>query len=138
MSTSADDQMLLRQYAEETSEEAFAELVKRHLDHTYSAALREANDPHLAADLTQAAFLLLAGKAAKLKASPSVAGWLFARRGVSMAGSSLIMVLGTHSVSSATTDARVTSPSSRLPTRHVGAIRNSRPKRFRRQEKTGT
>src|SRR5512139_20019 len=77
MSISADDHLLLRQYAEEKSEEAFAELVKRHLDHTYSVALREANDPGLAADLTQAAFILLARKAAKLKASPSIAGWLF-------------------------------------------------------------
>jgi RNA polymerase sigma factor (sigma-70 family) len=77
MSTSVDDHLLLRQYAEERSEAAFAELVKRHLDHTYSAALREANDTDLAADLTQAAFILLARKAAKLKASPSVAGWLF-------------------------------------------------------------
>ena len=77
MSTSVDDHLLLRQYAEERSEAAFAELVKRHLDHTYSAAVREANDPHLAADLAQAAFILLALKAAKLKAAPSVAGWLF-------------------------------------------------------------
>jgi len=77
MSTSIDDHLLLRQYTEEGSEAAFAELVERHLDHTYSAALRESNDTHLAADLTQAAFILLARKAAKLKASPSIAGWLF-------------------------------------------------------------
>jgi RNA polymerase sigma factor (sigma-70 family) len=77
MSTSVEDHLLVRQYAEERSEAAFAELVKRHLDHTYSVALREVNDPHLASDIAQAAFIILARKAPKLKAYPSVAGWLF-------------------------------------------------------------
>lgn len=35
-----DDAQLLRLYAEEKSEVAFAELVRRHLDLVYSAALR--------------------------------------------------------------------------------------------------
>ena len=48
------DHLLLRRYAEEGSDEAFAELVRRHLDHTYSVALREVNDPHLAADVSNA------------------------------------------------------------------------------------
>lgn len=74
---SPDDHELLRGYADDGSEAAFAELVKRHLDHTYSAAMREVHDPHLASDLTQAAFILLARKAPRLKAAPSVAGWLF-------------------------------------------------------------
>lgn len=35
-----DDALLLRRYAEERTETAFAELVRRHLDGVYSATLR--------------------------------------------------------------------------------------------------
>lgn len=35
-----DDAELIRRYAEQRSEEAFAELVRRHLGLVYSAALR--------------------------------------------------------------------------------------------------
>jgi len=37
------DGELLRRYAESDSEDAFAELVRRHLDLVYSAALRQVN-----------------------------------------------------------------------------------------------
>jgi len=42
------DQQLLCEYAECRSEAAFAELVRRHLDLNYSAALRMLCDSHLA------------------------------------------------------------------------------------------
>jgi RNA polymerase sigma factor (sigma-70 family) len=77
MSTTVDDHLLLRQYVEEGSEEAFSELVKRHIDHVYSVAAREVCEPDLAADLTQATFILLARKAAKIRAQESLSGWLF-------------------------------------------------------------
>jgi RNA polymerase sigma factor (sigma-70 family) len=72
------DQELLRRYATEGSEEAFAELVQRHLDLVYSAALRQLNgDAHLARDAAQLVFVDLARKAGSLAERPVLAGWLF-------------------------------------------------------------
>jgi RNA polymerase sigma factor (sigma-70 family) len=69
---------LLRNYAADHSEKAFAELVKRHVDLVYSAALRHANgDAHAAEDIAQEVFKNLAGKAARLVNHASLAGWLY-------------------------------------------------------------
>ena len=49
-----DDAELLRRYAAEGADDAFAELVRRHVNLVYSAALRQLNgDAHLAADAAQ-------------------------------------------------------------------------------------
>src|SRR6266487_290548 len=75
MNDQADPQ-LLRAYAESRSEAAFAELVRRHLDFVYSAALRMVCDPHLAEDVTQAVFVALAKSAGQLLNRAVLTGWL--------------------------------------------------------------
>lgn len=72
-----DDAQLLQRYARERSEEAFAELVRRHLALVYHAALRQCGgDAHLAEDAAQAVFVDLARKAAALAEHRALAGWL--------------------------------------------------------------
>jgi len=73
---SLTDQQLLRDYAERRSEPAFAELVRRHVDLVYSAALRMVCDVHLAEDVTQGSFVALAQNARKLSGHPVLSGWL--------------------------------------------------------------
>lgn len=72
------DSDLLKQYSEEKSEDAFAELVRRHLDLVYSAALRQVNgDAHLAQDVAQMVFTELSRKASQLSRRPVLSGWLY-------------------------------------------------------------
>ena len=73
------DNQLIRQYAAERSEPAFAELVRRHLKMVYAAALRQVHgDAHLAEDVAQSVFSDLARKAGKFQPNHSIAGWLHA------------------------------------------------------------
>ncbi|MES2692353.1 MAG: sigma-70 family RNA polymerase sigma factor, partial [Verrucomicrobiota bacterium] len=74
-----DDAQLLGQYVESRSEPAFAELVQRHLALVYHAAARQLGaEAHLAGDVAQGVFLLLADRARTLTGHPSLAGWLHA------------------------------------------------------------
>jgi RNA polymerase sigma factor (sigma-70 family) len=74
----ADDGALLRAYSQSGSEQAFGELVSRHLDLVYSTALRSlGGDEHLARDICQTVFIDLARKASSLANRSELAGWLY-------------------------------------------------------------
>ncbi len=70
------DQQLLQEYAHNRSDSAFAELVRRHLNLVYSAALRRLGDAHLAEDVAQGTFTALAQNAPVLAGHPVLSGWL--------------------------------------------------------------
>src|SRR5690348_13908331 len=71
-----DDYALLREYVERGSEEAFAALVERHVDKVYSIALRHTRNVHQAEEITQAVFVILARKSARLGKRVILSGWL--------------------------------------------------------------
>jgi uncharacterized protein (TIGR03435 family) len=72
-----DDSALLRQYADDHSDEAFAALVRRHVNLVYSVALRQVGHPQNAEEITQAVFVILAKKAAGLRHEKALSSWLF-------------------------------------------------------------
>jgi len=72
-----DDAQLLQRYLEDPSQGAFTELVQRHLNLVYFAALRQTGDAHGAKDIAQKVFLHLSRKARSLADRPSLASWLY-------------------------------------------------------------
>src|SRR5688572_23898837 len=71
------DMELLARYARQHAEDAFAELVRRHLGLVYSAALRQVRSPQLAEEVAQSVFIDLARNAARLKPDTILTAWLY-------------------------------------------------------------
>ena len=68
---------LLYRYILDSDEDAFTEIVRRHLSLVYSTALRSlGGDRSLAEDCAQTVFVDLVRKAAKISPNASLAAWL--------------------------------------------------------------
>lgn len=71
------DLELLARYTHDKAEDAFTELVRRHLALVHSAALRQVRSPQLAEEVAQSAFTDLACNAHRLAPDTIVAAWLY-------------------------------------------------------------
>ncbi len=67
---------LILEYVRSNSEAAFATLVSRHVNLVYSVAMRQVGNAHLAEEITQKVFIVLAQKAKSLDEETIVPGWL--------------------------------------------------------------
>jgi uncharacterized protein (TIGR03435 family) len=72
-----DDIELVRRYAQDNSEEAFATLVSRYINMVYSIALRHVHNSHQAEEITQAVFIILARKSRSIRPGTILSGWLY-------------------------------------------------------------
>ncbi len=75
--TTLSDRELLARYTRYRAEDAFAEIVRRHLGLVHSAALRQVRSPQLAEEVAQCAFLELARHAGRLAPDTILAAWLY-------------------------------------------------------------
>src|SRR5258708_3986030 len=73
----ANDHELLSQFTGEQSQDAFAELVNRHLNLVYSAAFRQVRSHQLAEEVAQSAFTDLARNAPRLAPDTIITAWLY-------------------------------------------------------------
>lgn len=73
-----NDLDLLRQFVRAGSQDAFAELVRRHVNLVYSAAVRQVRSPQLAEEIAQSVFGDLARQAARLRPDTILTAWLHA------------------------------------------------------------
>src|SRR6185436_4494183 len=72
-----NDYELLQDYVTHKSQHAFGELVRRHVNLVHSAARRQVRDAHLAEDVTQQVFTLLARKAGGFGKDTILSAWLY-------------------------------------------------------------
>lgn len=72
-----NDMELVRAFAEQQSDEAFAELVRRYINLVYSVAFRLVENPADAQDVSQAVFIILARKAGGLSPNTILPGWFY-------------------------------------------------------------
>ncbi len=71
-----EDLVLVQAYVQDGSQQAFTELVSRYINLVYSVAFRRIGDSHLAEDITQATFIILARKAGTFSDRTIVSSWL--------------------------------------------------------------
>ncbi len=71
-----NDRELLRAFVTNGSQDAFAQIVERHLGLVFSAALRQVGDRSPAEELTQTVFLVLARKASEIAPEVVLPAWL--------------------------------------------------------------
>src|SRR5689334_13322184 len=72
-----DDDALLREFVATRDPAAFEVLTRRHAGMVYAAALRQLRDAHLAEDVTQAVFIVLARQARAVRSGAVLPAWLF-------------------------------------------------------------
>jgi len=77
MNMSDTDLQLLRRYARQHAEDAFAELVRRHLDLVFCAALRQVRSVQLAEEVAQSVFTDLSRNAERLEPNTILTAWLY-------------------------------------------------------------
>lgn len=75
--TLMEDRELLQEYVERHSENAFEELVRRHVDLVYATAFRQLGESQAAEDVAQSVFILLARKAKFIREGNALPGWLY-------------------------------------------------------------
>jgi RNA polymerase sigma factor (sigma-70 family) len=68
---------LLGRYVRQNAEDAFAEIVRRHLGLVHSAALRQVRSPQLAEEVAQSTFIKLARNARQLAPETILTAWLY-------------------------------------------------------------
>ena len=73
----ASDLELLARYTRQHAEDAFATLVRRHVDLVHSAALRQVRSPQLAEEVAQTTFTKLARIAPQLAPDTILTAWLY-------------------------------------------------------------
>src|ERR1700730_427196 len=66
----------LDEFVRSGSQEAFREVMRANIDLVFTVALRQVRDHHLAEDVTQAVFIILARKAPRLGPNVTLGGWL--------------------------------------------------------------
>ena len=77
MNMSETDLQLLGRYACQRAEDAFGEVVRRHVDLVHSTALRQVRSVELAEEVAQAVFIELAQKAHQLSPGTVLGAWLY-------------------------------------------------------------
>ena len=73
---SEPDSSLIAEFNARRSEDAFAALVRQHVNLVFATALRQVGDAGAAEEITQNVFVALARAAGKLGSHPTIAGWL--------------------------------------------------------------